>query len=390
MTTESHPHDKAKARKHKLIGFASICLIIFLIYFIHWYLVQQFYEITDDAYVNGNLVQVMPKISGHVNLILADETQLVKKGQPIIVLDKTDAEIAFKDAASKLALTARQVSNLYQNVDQLRANLKVEQDALFKATNDYKRRQGLVVNKVISEEDLQHAKIAAESAESAYELAKNQLASAVSLVINTDLYHHPTILQAGNEFRNAYLTLQRTTIYAPETGYIAKRSVQVGQQVSPNTVLMVIVPLNQLWVNANYKESQLKHFRINQPASMASDLYGDDVVYHGKVVGLSPGTGSVFDLLPPQNATGNWIKITQRLPVRIQLDAKELIKHPLRIGLSMVVTVDTHNRTGAMLTALPKEEIIYETKNYGDQLKKADEMIEKILEANAPNIHYSP
>ncbi len=379
---------KNSKRKYWLTALSILFIIIIFIYIIYWFFVSQFYETTDDAYVAGNLVQVMPQINGRVIGIFADETDLVKKGSVLVKLDKTDAEISLKNAESQLALTVRQVNDLYKNVAELRANVAMKENNLTKTQDDYKRRQGLVVTKVISAEDLQHSQIAANSAQADLDLAQSQLASAMGLVANTDLYHHPQIEQAEARLRDAYLALKRTTIYAPEEGYVAKRPVQVGQQVGTNTILMIIVPLDQLWVTANFKESQIEHFYIGQPANIISDIYGNTIHYHGKVIGLSPGTGSAFDLLPPQNATGNWIKIIQRLPVRIALNSAELKKYPLSIGLSMTVTVDTHHRTGKRLSTLSKaslSKVIYATENYGDELKEADQLIEQILKANAAN-----
>lgn len=388
MVTETPELDTKKRmlRKYLLSIFAAAFVLIGCAYGLYWYFIGAFYVSTDDAYVSGNLVEVMPEISGHVTAILADETDLVTKGQPVVVLDKADAYIALKNAETQLAVTVRQVNQYYQNVQELKANVLVQQKNLEKAQEDYDRRKGLVVNQVISVEDLQHAKIAADTAAASLELAKQQLATAIDLIANTDLYHHPQVLQAAVKLRDAYLTWQRTTIYAPDTGYIAKRSVQVGQQVTANTPLMIIVPLNQLWVNANFKESQLKNIRIGQPAQLISDAYGRSVKYHGTVVGLSPGTGSTFDLLPPQNATGNWIKIVQRLPVRIAIDPKQLQQNPLRIGLSITAKVDTHNRQGAVLTAAPQNKVIYQTKDYSAELQAADALINQILQANAVNV----
>lgn len=381
----SIPSKTSVRRKRWLIGLTAIFIIVGIGFLIYWLLIGRFYESTDDAYVNGNTVQVMSQITGQVVKIYADETDLVKKGEPLVMLDNADAEIALRNAEAQLALTARQVSELYQNVDQLKANVQLQQDNFIKAQQDYERRRGLVVNKVISEEDLSHAKTAVDTTADSLALAKHQLDAAVNLVQNTDLYNHPQIKQAEVNLRNAYLTWERTTIFSSVTGYVAKRPVQVGQQVDPNTILMIIVPLNQLWVDANFKESQLKNFRIGQPVELVSDLYGSSIKYHGTVIGLSPGTGSAFDLLPPQNATGNWIKIVQRLPVRIAIDSNELEKYPLRIGLSITATVDTHNRSGQMLTKLTSTKAIYESKDYGSDLQKSDDIINKILEDNAKN-----
>ncbi len=386
-TTDSAAKNKQK-RQRLLINLTAFFLLLGLIYLLYWLFIGQFYESTDDAYVGGNLVQVMPQISGKVTEILADETDLVAKGEPLITLDKTDAAIALRNAEAQLAINARQVSQLYQDVARAQANVSLKQKNLEKTQQDLERRQGLVVNKTISSEDFQHAQIEAASAKYALELAKNQLASAEALVANTELYHHPVILQAEVRLRNAYLTLQRTSIYAPESGYVAKRAVEVGQQINPNRILMIIVPLNQVWINANFKESQLKHIRIGQPVQIISDIYGSAVKYQGTVVGLSPGTGSVFDLLPPQNATGNWIKIVQRLPVRITINPEQLKKYPLRIGLSVVVTIDTRNRNGAILTPLAPRKVIYETKDFSTDLKQADEVIKKILQGSTKNLSY--
>lgn len=381
------PNNKNKnLRKYWLIRVTSLFILIGIVFFIYWFFIGRYYETTDDAYVSGNLVQVMPRISGRVSIVLADETNSVKKGQPLVQLDKTDEEIALTNAKSELAQTVRNVKNLYIEVDQLRSNVKLKINALQKAQNDYKRRQGLIVNKVISAEDLQHAEIAEKSAEDDVALAQSQLASAISLVMNTDLYHHPLIQQAAYKVRTAYLNLSRTTISAPESGYIAKRSVDVGEQVNANTVMMVIVPLDQVWINANFKESQLKHFRIGQPVEVISDLYGSDVKFHGTVAGLNPGTGSTFDLLPPQNATGNWIKIIQRLPVRIHLSSQELKEYPLRIGLSMTVTVNTHNRKGSALTKISQKEEMDQSQNEVAELKAADAIIQQIIISITPNM----
>lgn len=388
-TSETTTKNKLK-RKEALMIMSIIFIVIGCIYFIYWLFISRFRETTDDAYVSGNLIQVMPQIAGHVTKILADQTDLVNKGQPVVILDNADAQIALKNAESQLALTVRQVSQLYQDAAGLQASLQLQQDNVKKTQEDYQRRRGLIVNKTISAEELRHAKIAADSATAAFLSAKHQLGSQIALIGNTDLYHHPQIQNAAANLRNAYLTLQRTIIYAPETGYVAKRPVEVGQQVGPNSVLMIIVPLNQVWVDANFKESQLENMRIGQPATLIADAYGSHIKYKGKIIGLAPGTGSAFDLLPPQNATGNWIKIVQRLPVRIGIDRKQLEEFPLRLGLSMTVSVNTYDRDGAILTKKPQNKVIYETQSYSESLKEADIVITNILQNNAKNITYQP
>lgn len=375
-------------RKRWLIILTIVFTLALVGFGCYWFLVGQYYESTDDAYVNGNLVQVMAQVSGQVTHIMADETNLVKKGSVLVELDKSNAEIDLKNAEAKLALTARQVSQYYIQIDQYQANIQLQQDNFDKAKEDYTRRQGLASSKTISVEDLQHAKIAVDTARDALEQAKQQLQSTIALVSNTDLYHHPLIEQAAVNFRMAYLNWRRTIIYAPVTGYVAKRPVQVGQEITPNTTLMVIVPLNQIWVDANFKESQLRHIRTNQKVSMYSDAHGSGVTYQGTVMGLSPGTGSAFELLPPQNATGNWIKIVQRLPVRIAIDKAQLEKYPLQIGLSMTVTIDTHERDKAVLSTQFADSVLYSAADYTNDVQKANERIQAILEANAKNTHY--
>lgn len=376
-------HDK---RKKWMIIIAIVFIVLGLIYFSYWLFWGQYSVSTDDAYVDGNSVQVMPQISGRVLSIFVDETDQVKKGDIVVKLDPVDAEITLKKAESNLAVVTRQVSQYYDNVNELKANLRLKKDNLDKANDDYKRRQGLVVNKTISAEDLSHSLIALNSAKDDLLLAEQQLAAGLKLAGDTDLYHHPQVTESIINLRNAFLNWRRTVLYSPVSGYVAKRPVQVGQQVNADTTLMVIVPLHELWVEANFKESQLKNIRVGQPAEMIADAYGDQIKFKGHVVGINPGTGSAFDLLPPQNATGNWIKIVQRLPVRISIDDSQLKEHPLRVGLSMTVYIDTHQRKGETLNALTTPKVIYEAVDYSSDLKDAEKLIETILQANSKNI----
>ncbi|MGE3320475.1 MAG: efflux RND transporter periplasmic adaptor subunit [Candidatus Berkiella sp.] len=377
--------EKSVQRTRILVSIAAIFLALGVIYLIYWMFWGRYSVTTDDAYVGGNSVQVMPHISGQVVAILADETDQVKKGDVLVKLDTIDAQIQLKKAETNLAVITRQVSQYYDNVDALKSNVKIKKDNLDKVNEDYKRRQGLVVNKTISAEDLSHSLVALNSARDELAQAEQQLSGAIKLAGDTDLYHHPQVEQAINNLRDAYLNWRRTTIYAPVSGYIAKRAVQVGEQVNPKMALMVIVPLNQVWVEANFKESQLKHIRIGQPVEMIADAYGSDIEFNGKVIGINPGTGSSFDLLPPQNATGNWIKIVQRLPVRIGIDEDQLKHHPLRIGLSMTVTIDTHKRNGASNKNQDTTKVIYESIDYTSDLNEAEKLIESILKANSNN-----
>ncbi|MBS0290105.1 MAG: efflux RND transporter periplasmic adaptor subunit [Proteobacteria bacterium] len=373
-------------RKRWLIIFFSLVLLVALIYMIYWLSLGRYRETTDDAYVGGNAVQVMSQISGQVMQIMADITDKVEKGQVIAILDKTDTQIVLDHAKTNLAISIRTVKQYYDKVKQLQANVLVKEDNLRKVNEDYIRRKGLMVDKTISKEEYQHADIAVNTANDELKLAKEELASALSEVGNTSLYHHPLVEQAIINLRNAYVNWRRTIIYAPVTGFVARRPVQVGQQITPNTVLFIVVPLFQVWVDANFKESQVEHICIDQEVEMVSDLYGNAVKYHGKVIGLSPGTGSAFDLLPPQNATGNWIKIVQRVPVRISLDQKQLQAHPLQIGLSITATVNTRYQKCNKLNVAAPSKVVYQTYNYRDDTEELNKIILKILNDNSQDL----
>jgi len=382
--TELQSDANRNAQRKKILSIlAAVFIGLGLIFSLYWLCVGQFYESTDDAYVSGNRIEVMPQITGNVTSILADETDSVKKGDVLITLDKSDAQVALQKAASQLAMTVLNVNQLYDSVDQLKANVALQAENLKKAQTDYDRRKGLEVNQVISEEDLSHAKTAAATAENALNVAQSKMKETLALIGHTDLYQHPQILQAETNLRNAFLNVERTTIYAPESGYVAKRPVQVGQEVNPTKVLMIIVPLNQVWVEANFKESQLKNMHAGQSVEIISDAYGSDVKFKGKVVGLGAGTGSAFDLLPPQNATGNWIKVVQRVPVRLAMDADQLKQYPLQIGLSVTATVNTHHRKGDALLRSAQERMTYHGKDYSADTTAADQMIHAILQENA-------
>lgn len=373
-------------RRSWLIGMMVLFLLAAFGYALYWFFISQYQETTEDAYVAGNHIQVMSQIPGHISAIFADETNHVRKGDILIELDKADAEIALNNAKAQLAVTVRQVNQYFDSVNEAKANVMLQESNLEKAAEDFERRKKLSVNKTISEEEERHAKLALDAAKNALDLAKQQLIKAKTLVGTTSLYHHPQVQQAAVNLRNAYLNWRRTVIYAPENGMVAKRFAQVGQQINANSVLMVIVPLNQVWVDANFKESQLRHIRIGQPVSMFADAYGRKVKFKGKVAGLNPGTGSVFDILPPQNATGNWIKIVQRLPVRIVIPPDQLKEHPLQVGLSMTVRVDTHKRTGEPLHKEMPLHVLYQSQDLSSDIKEADKIIEHILQENAKNI----
>ncbi|KFX61857.1 EmrA/EmrK family multidrug efflux transporter periplasmic adaptor subunit [Paraburkholderia fungorum] len=371
-------------RKRMMTLLVIVILIAALAYGLYYFLDARFHEDTDDAYVNGNVVQITPQVTGTVIAVNADDTQTVKAGDPLVVLDPADARVALEQAEANLAQTVRQVRGLFADDNQYQAQVAQRQADLSRAQDDLKRRLTVAQTGAVSAEEISHARDAVKSAQAAVDAAEQQLASNRALTANTTIANHPNVQAAAAKVRDAYLNNARNNLPAPVTGYVAKRSVQVGQRVSPGTPLMAIVPLGGVWVDANFKEVQLKHMRIGQPVELTADVYGSSVVYHGKVVGFSAGTGSAFSLLPAQNATGNWIKVVQRLPVRIALDPQELEKHPLRIGLSMQADVSIKDDQGGQLGQAPNT--VYQTNvfdKYGDQ---ADAEIARIIAENAgPN-----
>ncbi|MFM0625615.1 EmrA/EmrK family multidrug efflux transporter periplasmic adaptor subunit [Paraburkholderia xenovorans] len=371
-------------RKLMMTLLVIVILIAAIAYGLYYFLVARFHEDTDDAYVNGNVVQITPQVTGTVVAVNADDTQTVKAGDPLVVLDPADARVALEQAEANLAQTVRQVRGLFADDNQYQAQVAQRQSDLSRAQDDLKRRMTVAQTGAVSQEEISHARDAVKSAQAAVDAAQQQLNSNRALTANTTIANHPNVQAAAAKVRDAYLNNARNNLPAPVTGYVAKRSVQVGQRVSPGTPLMAIVPLGGVWVDANFKEVQLKHMRIGQPVELTADVYGSSVVYHGKVVGFSAGTGSAFSLLPAQNATGNWIKVVQRLPVRIALDPKELEQHPLRIGLSMQADVSIKDDNGGQLGQAPNT--VYQTnvfEKYGDQ---ADAEIARIISENAgPN-----
>jgi len=347
-----------------------------------WWLDGRWRTSTDDAYVQGNLVQLTPQIAGIVVRINADDTALVREGDPVVVLDDADTRTALDEAKAGLAQAVRRVRQLYANTDALRANVELRRAEWRRAREDLQRRTGLPDARALADEDLKHAQAQFESAAAALRAAEQQLAASEALVSRTTVATHPDVKQAAAKLRESYLAAQRASVLAPVTGYVAKRSVQLGEQVAPGAPLLAIVPLADVWVDANFKETQLEYVRIGQPATLTSDLYGGAVTYHGTVIGLGPGTGSAFALLPPQNATGNWIKIVQRLPVRIRLDPQELAAHPLRVGLSMNASIDTHDRSGPVLASIPPTQPVAATQAYERALADAGQLEREIVQAN--------
>ena len=370
-------------RRRALLIVTTIFVLGAIVYAALHFFLFRWRETTDDAYVNGNQVNVTSLVPGTVVAILADETQLVQAGQPLIRLDPADAKVALEEARSALAQAVRQVRTQFAQANASTAQLEQRRVDVARARADYTQRAPLLAEHAVPAEEVRHAKDVLTTAEAALRAAEAQTAAAQAPVSGTTVEQNPAVLQARARFHDAYLAAQRNTIPAPVTGYIARRSVQVGQRVAPGgNPLMAIVPLDQLWIDANFKEGQLRTIHIGQPVKIESDLYGGSVEYKGRVVGLGAGTGSAFSLLPAQNSSGNWIKVVQRVPVRIAIDKNELAAHPLRVGLSTDVSVDTHDRNGPVLARTPNTAPVLATSVYDALDAQAGAEADAIVQAN--------
>lgn len=388
MTDTRSENEAAANGNGKRRAILITIALVFVAAGVGWYLLYLFVfslrEVTDDAYVAGNQVAVSTQQPGTVVAVLVDDTQRVETGQVLVRLDPTDAKVNLAKAESALANAVRQVRQQTEMAAQYDAAIVARKLDLARAEADLKRRQPLLADKAIAPEEVAHAREAVDTARAALDLATRQAAASHALVDGTDVGTNASVLQAKAAFREAWIANERNAVVAPIGGYVAQRSVQVGARVQPGQPLLTIIPLHDLWVDANFKESQLEHIRIGQPAKVESDLYGGSVEYHGTVVGLGAGSGSAFALLPPQNASGNWIKVVQRVPVRIALDDKQLERNPLRIGLSTAVTVDTHDRSGKVLAAAPATTPVAQTTVYDRDLAKAEAEADAIVAANLP------
>ena len=382
-TKENGMTAKNPAKRRKTL---LIVLLIFIaagvIWLLLWLLVFSTRETTDDAYVGGNQVAISAQVPGTVVAILADDTQHVEAGQILVKLDNTDASVRLAQAEASLASAVRQVRQQTDSASGSDAAVAERAVDLKKAEADLKRRLPLVAQQAEAPETIQHLRDAVAQARAALTTAQAQASAQHASISGTDIANNPAVLQARANFRAMWVAAQRNAIYAPVSGYVAQRSVQVGNSVQAGQQLMTVLPLHNLWIDANFKESQLRHIRIGQPAKVEADIYGGGVEYHGKVIGLGAGTGSVFSLLPAQNATGNWIKVVQRVPVRIALDNNELDKHPLRIGLSSDVTVDITDDKGPVLAPQGQREPVAETSVYEQMASKADAEADKVIQAN--------
>ena len=379
----SSPPLSSSLRRRVLQVFGATVGVIALIAIGYMLLVGRYREATDNAYVAGNLVQVTPQVVGTVVAIRADDTDFVAAGQPLVEFDRSDATVALDQAEAQLAKTVRDVRGLYASTDALKATLAIRDSDLARARDDLARRESLAATGAVSGEELEHARNALTAASAAQASARQQWESNRAQTEGTELASHPLVQQAAGKVRESYLALVRCVIIAPVSGYVARRTVQVGQRVQPGAPLLTIVPLNGVWVEANLKENQLGNVRIGQPVKVTADLYGSSVEYSGHVEGLAAGTGTVFSLLPAQNATGNWIKVVQRLPVRVTLDPDKVRAHPLRVGLSMRVVVDTTDRAGAQLATATPAGAGFTSATEAPAVADANERIATIIRSNA-------
>jgi membrane fusion protein (multidrug efflux system) len=347
--TNSPAPTNNRTRNRALLILAVVAGLAILGWLTHVYLVSRFYQTTDDAYISSDLVQITSEVPGTVIAVNVDDTQSVVRGQVLATLDPADAKVAIAGAEAQLARAVRNVRALFAQREQLQAQIAQRVSDLKRAQDDLDRRQGLVADGAVSGEELSHSRDALAVARAALDGAREQLNATEAQIQGTTIATHPQVLDAEAALRNVALALHRTELRAPVSGVIAKRSVQVGQRVAAGSPLMALVPLDDVWVDANFKEVQLRSMRVGQPVTLHADLYGSGVDFHGRLAGLSAGSGSAFALLPAQNASGNWIKIVQRIPVRITLDPQELKQHPLRVGLSMTVSVDIHDTSGPVV-----------------------------------------
>jgi membrane fusion protein (multidrug efflux system) len=399
--TASTPTDTSRpqgnsARKKALTGVAAAVLLAGIGYGAYWALVLNHFESTDNAYVQGNVVQITPQMAGTVLAISADDTDHVKAGQWLVRLDPADAKIALDQAEATLAQTVREVRMLYANnktgqaqISLRSADLARAQSEVARLQDDVNRRQPLLASGAVGREEFNHmtaqlsaAKSSVAAARSGEQAAREQLAASQSLTDGTAPDQHPSVLRAGAKVREAMLAMQRTELVAPVDGYVARRNAQLGQRVQAGAPLMSVIALDEVWVEANFKESQLKSLRLGQPVELFADVYGNKVIYHGSIEGMGAGTGAAFALLPAQNATGNWIKVVQRVPVRIKLDAAEVAEHPLRVGLSMDAKVDISQLDGPVLASATASPTARQTAVFATDTGAADAAVQRIVAAN--------
>ncbi len=396
-TTPADMQSVNSSRRQRFLTIVAVAVLgIAVLVTVYYFVFLRGYVTTDNAYVNGNLVQVTAQTGGTIIAVNADETEIVTAGAPLVTLDPVDAKVAVARAESALATSVREIRGTFASTEGLNAYVKARdadiaraRSEVARAEQDVERRVALANEGGVSAEELAHARSAllgaqaslssaiAARAEAGQNLTANEARIEGSVVAT-----NPTVLQAAAQLKDAYIALKRTTVLAPSAGIIAKKSAQLGARVQPGQILATIVPLTEVWVDANLKEAQLKDLRIGQPVTLEADFYGSSVEYHGTVSGLGAGTGSAFSVLPAQNATGNWIKVVQRVPVRIAIEPAELEAHPLRIGLSMDVRIDVRNDSGPAVASAPGTQARYSTNVYDGVEAEADAHVQKVIAAN--------
>ena len=380
--SEAAPSNKAKNRKKGLSIFILLLIVSGILTAFYWLFFLKDIESTEDAYVGGNQIMVSGQVAGNVAKINVDNMDKVRAGDILIELDDTNAKLSFEQAQSNLANAVRQIKQLEFTVQQLQAAVNANEITLAQAQGNLNRRVQLEKSGAIDQESFQHAKEAVALAKANLSSSQNQLAANQALLLARPLMQQPQIQNAVAAVKQAWLNLQRTQIKSPIDGYVARRSAQVGQAVSVGSPLMAVISTEQMWLDANFKETQLTDMRLGQPAEVHFDLYGKDKVFHGTVVGIDIGTGSAFSLLPSQNASGNWIKVVQRIPVRIQLDAQQIAENPLRIGLSATVKVNVAKKDGAFLREIDAPRTHYTTDTLHYDESAVDSLIQSIIEQN--------
>ena len=381
--TQTSSNNKSQQRKKGLSIFILLLLLISIGSAAYWYFFIKGFEETEDAYVSGNQVMVSAQVAGNISKINVDNMDPVQAGDVLLELDDTNAKLSFEQAKSNLANAVRQVSQLNYTVKQLKSAVRANEITLAQAQGNLNRRVQLVKDGAIDKESFQHAKEAVELAKANLTTSQNQLGANQALLLDGPLSEQPQIQSAVSNLKQAWLNLERTKIRSPIKGYVARRNAQVGQAVSVGGALMAVVTTDQMWLDANFKETQLTHMRIGQPAEIHFDLYGKDKTFNGKVVGIEMGTGSAFSLLPTQNATGNWIKVVQRVPVRIQLEPQQLAENPLRIGLSATVKVNVTDSQGETLRDQAPATPLYSTNVLQYDESAVNNLIESIIRDNS-------
>ena len=381
--TQNSSNNKSQQRKKGLSIFILLLLLIAIGSTAYWFFFIKGFEETEDAYVSGNQVMVSAQVAGNISKINVDNMDPVQAGDVLLELDDTNAKLSFEQAKSNLANAVRQISQLNYTVKQLKSAVRANEITLAQAQGNLNRRVQLVKDGAIDKESFQHAKEAVELAKANLTTSQNQLEANQALLLDGPLSEQPQIQSAVSNLKQAWLNLERTKIRSPIKGYVARRNAQVGQAVSVGGTLMAVVTTDQMWLDANFKETQLTHMRIGQPVKIHFDLYGKDKTFDGKVVGIEMGTGSAFSLLPTQNATGNWIKVVQRVPVRIQLDPQQLAENPLRIGLSATVKVDVSDSQGETLRDQAPATTLYSTNVLQYDESAVNNLIESIIRDNS-------